>query len=145
MKERWFTSSVPMQWMACIAMLVLSGCGKLARIDECRSFASTVNPALERIETTVRKESAITLRQASTSYSALAETVRQQKFSPQGRHVFAEYSDLLAEVVPSLNAYADAVEKNQKQKQEAARGDLIRVKRREHALIKRIQSYCHGR
>jgi hypothetical protein len=132
--------------LACGALVVLAGCGRLDRLEECRALAATVNPELGRIERSIRPPSPAGYRTASQAYASLAKTLRAPPSAPtHAQHLVAEYADLFAEVVTPLDLYADSLEKKKQREQESALRALERIARRQTSLTKRMEAYCLGR
>lgn len=134
------------KYAAGCALVALLGCDGITRVNECRAFARSVNPALDRIAATIKPNSPQAYRKASHTYTALAGSVRKLRFSSQpGERLVTEYAELLTEASASLTRYADSLEGSDQEELEASSRALRHLTRRQQILVKRFQSFCLGR
>lgn len=129
-----------------VALLCFTGCGKLDRVEECNTLAAVVNPRLDAIEAAVKVPSAKAYREAAKLYGAAAEELRKLPLpSSVGQQLSHEYVAMLTELRPVLEAYANALEKNDAAQKESNARYLERMKRVEGPLLARLAAYCGGR
>jgi hypothetical protein len=128
-----------------IALSCVSGCGRVARIRECRALGALVNGSLTAIEAKARPKTAAAYRSAARGYLELAKQVRAVRISEAvARGTLEEYAAMLDAVAPAAEAYAVALETHDPQQVEQALRGLERFQRHERSLVARIDAYCHA-
>jgi hypothetical protein len=128
-----------------VAILVLSGCERMARVRDCKRLSALVNPQMGEVEALAKKGKPADYRGAARIYGRLGKDLRRSATpSPTGKVLVEEYATVLDAVAPAVSAYAVALESQDAQQLEEARRDIDRLAKRQQGMVARIDAYCRA-
>jgi hypothetical protein len=132
-------------WLTVFASF-LSGCSFWGTLDDCADLAATVNPALEAVRRVAERgpRAPETYRSASNVYLLVSKILANKQYDATLLAPVEQYASLLEEVANNTQAFAVALDQDNRVSQQRAQGKARQHAVRQRQLVRRFDSICRG-
>jgi hypothetical protein len=129
--------------------VLLFGCGKMKKTQECNAFIDKVNTSLPEIQKAANtnsedpKASATAMRKVAELYDKLGADISGQEIGTDDLKKYAgEYHQMCSKASGAAKKVAEAFETTDLAKAETAKKELDEVEKQEDTLVDNINKFC---